>query len=92
MKINKESQIDYYKIVEKRKMILATGLTWIFGVIQISYPHIVLEYLFALTNTLQVHNIASGAYFKVLTISFRAVIMFEHVVLLRLKQDLKYQC
>ncbi|XP_063682154.1 putative adhesion G protein-coupled receptor E4P [Bolinopsis microptera] len=29
------------------------GLTWIFGVIQISYPHIVLEYFFALTNTLQ---------------------------------------
>ncbi|KAL5254006.1 hypothetical protein ACHWQZ_G013687 [Mnemiopsis leidyi] len=29
------------------------GLTWIFGVIQVSTPHIVLEYLFAITNTLQ---------------------------------------
>jgi hypothetical protein len=30
------------------------GLTWIFGLIQVSSPHIVLEYFFAITNTLQV--------------------------------------
>ena len=33
---------------------IISGLTWVFGVIQVSSPHIVLEYLFAITNTLQV--------------------------------------
>ena len=44
------------------------GLTWVFGILQISYQHIVIQYMFALSNTLQVRSCYAHAQSDALSI------------------------